>query len=90
MTRLAYARAKSADIALDPLLKQAGLTHHVIEDPRSVIKVRDQVNFLNIVAALEDDLLGFHLVQTADPRQLGPLYWAQSGHSKPSTVCPLL
>ena len=76
MTRLAYARAKAAGIALDPLLKQAGLTHHVIEDPRSVIKVRDQVNFLNIVAAaLEDDFLGFHLVQTADPRQLGPLYY---------------
>ena len=76
MTRLAYARAKAAGIALDPLLKQAGLTHHEIEDPRSIIKVRDQINFLNIVAAaLEDDLLGFHLVQTADPRQLGPLYY---------------
>jgi hypothetical protein len=76
MTRLAYARAKAAGIALDPLLKQAGLTHHKIEDPRSIIKVRDQVNFLNIVAAaLEDDLLGFHLVETADPRQLGPLYY---------------
>ncbi len=76
MTRLAYARAKAAGIALDPLLKQAGLTHHEIEDPRSVIKVRDQVNFLNLVAtALEDDLLGFHLVQTVDPRQLGPLYY---------------
>jgi AraC-like DNA-binding protein len=76
MTRLAYARAKTADIALDPLLKKAGLTHREIEDPRSVIKVRDQVNFLNLVAAaLEDDLLGFHLVQAADLRQLGPLYY---------------
>ena len=36
MTRLAYARAKAAGIALDPLLKQAGLTHHELEDPRSV------------------------------------------------------
>ena len=76
MTRLAYARAKAAGIALDPLLKQAGLTHHEIEDPRSVIKVRDQVNFLNLVAtALEDDLLGFHLAQTVDLRQLGPLHY---------------
>ena len=76
MTRLAYARAKAAGIALDPLLKQAGLTHHEIEDPRSVIKVRDQVNFLNLVAtALEDDLLGFHLAHTVDPRQLGPLHY---------------
>ena len=76
MTRLAYARAKAAGIALDPLLKQAGLAHHQIKDPRSAIKVRDQVNFLNIAAvALEDDLLGFHLAQTVDLRQLGLLYY---------------
>ena len=76
MTRLAFARAKAAGIALDPLLKQAGLSHHEIEDPQSVIKVRDQVNFLNIVAvALEDDFLGFHLAQTVELRQLGPLYY---------------
>ena len=76
MTRLAYARAKAAGIALDPLLKQAGLAHHQIKDPRSAIKVRDQVNFLNIAAvALEDDLLGFHLAQTADLRELGLLYY---------------
>ena len=34
MTRLAYARAKTAGIALDPLLRTAGLTPHQIEDPR--------------------------------------------------------
>ena len=76
MTRLAYARAKAMGIALDPLLKRAALTHHQIKDPRSVIRVRDQVSFLNVVAdALEDDRLGFHLAQTADLRQLGPLYY---------------
>jgi AraC-like DNA-binding protein len=76
MTRLAYARAKAACIALDPLLKQADLTHQEIEDPRSLLKVRNQVKFLNLVAvALEDDLLGFHLAQSADLRQLGMLYY---------------
>jgi hypothetical protein len=71
MTRLAYARAKAVGIALDPLLKQAGLTHQKIEDPQSVIRVRDQIKFLNLVAtALEDDFLGFYLAQTADLRQL--------------------
>ena len=76
MTRLAYARAKAAGIALDPLLKRAGLTHHQIKDRQSVIRVRDQVNFLNVVAAaLEDDLLGFHLAQTSDLRELGLLYY---------------
>ena len=76
MTRLAYARAKTAGIALDPLLRTAGLTPHQIEDPQTVIRVRDQIRFLNLVAAaLEDDLLGFHLAQTADLRQLGLLYY---------------
>ena len=76
MTRLAYDRAKTAGIALDPLLTTAGLTAHQIEDPQTVIRVRDQIKFLNLVAtALEDDLLGFHLAQTADLRQLGLLYY---------------
>src|SRR6476646_3837396 len=76
MTKLAYARAKAAGIALDPLLRSAGLTPQKIDDPRTVIRVRDQIEFLNIVAtALKDDLLGFHLAQTADLRQLGLLYY---------------
>jgi AraC-like DNA-binding protein len=76
MTRLAYARAKAADIALDPLLKKAGLTRFQIEDPKAVIRVRDQIKFLDLVAAaLEDDCLGFHLAQTADLRQMGFLYY---------------
>ena len=76
MTKLAYARAKAAGIALEPLLRTAGLTSHQIEDPQTVIRVRDQIKFLNLVAAaLKDDLLGFHLAQTADLRELGLLYY---------------
>ena len=76
MARLAYARAKAAGIALDPLLRTAGLSRHQIEDQRTVIKVRHQVEFLNLVAAaLNDDLLGFHLAQTADLREVGLLYY---------------
>ena len=76
MTQLAYARAKAAGIALEPLLKTAGLTSHQLDDPRTVIRVRNQIKFLNLVAAaLKDDLLGFHLAQTADLRELGLLYY---------------
>ena len=76
MTRLAHDRAKTAGIAVAPLLTTAGLTAHHIEAPQTVIRVRDQIKFLNLVAAaLEDDLLGFHLAQTADLRQLGLLYY---------------
>ena len=76
MTKLAYARAKAAGIALEPLLRTADLTSHQIEAPQTVIRVRDQIKFLNLVAAaLKDDLLGFHLAQTADLRELGLLYY---------------
>ncbi len=76
MTKLAYARAKAAGIAMEPLLRTADLTSHQIEAPQTVIRVRDQIKFLNLVAAaLKDDLLGFHLAQTADLRELGLLYY---------------
>ena len=76
MTRLAYARAKSAGIKLDPIFRTTGLSPLQIEAHQTVIKVHHQIKFLNLVAAaLKDDLLGFHLAQTADLRQLGLLYY---------------
>jgi len=76
IARLAYARAKDAGTALEPLLKKAGLTRGQIEDPHAFIKVRDQIEFLNLAAAaLADNQLGFHLAQTSDPRKVGLLYY---------------
>jgi AraC-like DNA-binding protein len=76
MSRLAYARAKSAGIALDPLIRQAGLTRQQLDDPDGSITVRNQIKFLNLAAtALQDDLLGFHLAQMPDLRAVGLLYY---------------
>lgn len=76
MSRLAYARAKSAGIALAPLIKEAGLTRQQLDDPHASIVVRDQIKFLNLAAmALQDDLLGFHLAQMPDLRAVGLLYY---------------
>ena len=76
LTRLACAHAKEAGIELEPLLKKAGLTLYQIEDPSVRLKVRDQISFLNLAAgALQDDLLGFHLAQLFDPREIGLLYY---------------
>jgi AraC-like DNA-binding protein len=76
MSRLAYARAKSAGIALDPVIKQAGLTREQLDDPHASMTVRDQIKFLNLVAeALPDDLLGFRLAQMPDLRAIGLLYY---------------
>jgi AraC-like DNA-binding protein len=76
ITRLAYARAETAGVKLEPILKAAALTRNQIEDPHASIKVRDQIKFLNLVAsALDDDLLGFHLAQNYDLRDIGLLYY---------------
>jgi len=79
ITRLAYMQARAAGLDVDPLLEQAGLTLEVIEDPGLRVKVRDQIRFLNLVAkALPDDLLGFHLAQHSEPREIGLLYYVSA------------
>jgi AraC-like DNA-binding protein len=76
VARLAYARVATAGIDADPLLKKAGLTPQQIDDPAVRLNVRDQINFLNLAAdALQDDLLGFHLAQQPDLREIGLLYY---------------
>ena len=79
ITRLAYARAKAAGLDPQPLLKTAGLTLQQIEDPSVRLRVRDQITFLNLVGdALQDDLLGFHLAEPSELRELGLLYYVSA------------
>jgi AraC-like DNA-binding protein len=76
ITRLAYAHAKEAGVELDPVLKKAHLTLHEVENPDARVRVRDQIRFLNLVAAaVQDDFLGFHLAQPPDLREMGWLYY---------------
>jgi Arabinose-binding domain of AraC transcription regulator, N-term len=79
ITRLAYARAKEGGVNVVLLLKKAGLTLHQIENPGALLKVRDQIHFLNLAAnVLQDNLLGFHLAQSFDLRELGLLYYVSA------------
>src|SRR5258707_7445293 len=76
IARLAYEKAKGAGVSPELLLKKAGLTLHQIEDPGVRLRVRNQISFLNLAAdALQDNLLGFHLAQTPDLREIGLLYY---------------
>ena len=76
ISRLACARARRAGVAVQPLLKKANLTVEQIDDPSVRLAVRDQVRFINLVAdAVQDDLLGFHVAQECDLRELGLLYY---------------
>ena len=76
LSRLAYARARDAGIALEPLVKESGATVKQITDDDTPIVVRRQIRFLNLVAeAMNDELLGFHLAQAGDLRSFGLLYY---------------
>lgn len=82
ISRLAYARAKAAGVDVDRLLAKSELTFQQVDDLKVRLKVRDQIRFLNFVAAeLEDDFLGFHLALPAELREIGLLYYvaASSG-----------
>src|SRR4051794_27421777 len=48
MARLAYMRAKAAGIEVAPLLKSANLTLSDIDNPDARLRVRDQIEFLNL------------------------------------------
>ncbi|MBX9777745.1 MAG: AraC family transcriptional regulator [Xanthobacteraceae bacterium] len=79
IARLAYAQTIAAGIDVARLLKKAGLTPQQIDDASVRIKVRDQINFLNLASdALQDEFLGFHLAQPPDLRELGLLYYVSA------------
>lgn len=79
LTRIAYAYAKAKGIDPRSFLKKANLTINQIKDTNLRLSVLDQIRFLNLVAdTLQDDLLGFHLAQPVDLRQLGFLYYVSA------------
>ena len=78
VTRLAAQRARGS-CDLDALLREAGLTPAELEDSHARIEVRKQLRFLALAAdELRDDLLGFHLAQSFEPRELGLLYYVHA------------
>jgi AraC-like DNA-binding protein len=79
LTRIAYVRAIEGDLEVKPLLKKAGLTLQQVETPTLRLNVKNQIAFLDLVAAaLGDELLGFHLAQSFDLREIGMLYYVMA------------
>ena len=68
--------ARRAGIFLPALLRSSNLTIQQINDPQAPLPAGDQVALLNLVAsATQDDLLGFHIAQRVELRELGFLYY---------------
>ncbi len=73
---LAVARAIAAGIDPEPLVQKAGLTLALLEDRDARIGARNQITLLNLVAsAVGDELLGFHLAEGFDLREIGLFYY---------------
>jgi AraC-like DNA-binding protein len=82
IARLAYRRAVAAGVPLTAILKKAGLSETQMANAQIRLKVRDQIEFLNLIAdALDDDFLGFHLAQVPDLREIGLLYYVLASSS---------
>ncbi len=76
LARVAYLHAKRHGIDTEPLIKSAGLTTELIEDPSATIGVANQIKFVDLIAkALGDELLGFNLGANFDFREIGLLYY---------------
>ncbi len=76
IARLAAARITEGGLDLAALLRKAGLTASQIQDRQARVAVAAQISFLNLAAeALRDDLLGFHLAQAFEPREIGLPYF---------------
>jgi AraC-like DNA-binding protein len=79
LSRLAIARIRSAGLPVGPLLKRAGLTAELIDDPEERLSVRSQILLLDAAAvALKDDCLGFTMARDFDLRRIGLLYYVMA------------
>jgi Arabinose-binding domain of AraC transcription regulator, N-term len=76
LSRHALYRARDAGIDVAPLMVNAGVTLQQVQDDSIRITVPGQIKFVELVAkALQDNLLGFHLAQNVDLREMGFLYY---------------
>lgn len=66
-----------------PVLAKAGMTAQQAGNPAIWLEVRSQIKLLELAAAeLQDDLLGFHLARSFDPREIGLLYYVMASSER--------
>jgi AraC-like DNA-binding protein len=79
IVRLAFARAAKHGADLRWLLRRSGLTAREVKDRHARIPTAMQIALLGMAAeALDDDLLGFHLAEDFDLRQIGLVYYVMA------------
>jgi AraC-like DNA-binding protein len=77
IARAAYARALEARLEVAPLLKSSHLTPQQIKNSQYRIPVKNQIQFLSVVAdELPDPYLGIHIAEAIELREMGLVYYA--------------
>jgi AraC-like DNA-binding protein len=83
IARLAYAHAEEKGADVDSLLRNSQLSSKQISDPRARLEVRKQIELLDLVAGtVGDDLIGFHLSQNYDLREMGFVYYVTASSDR--------
>jgi AraC-like DNA-binding protein len=76
IARAAYARALEARLEVAPLLKSSHLTSQQIKNSQYRIPVKNQIQFLRVVAdELPDPYLGIHIAEGIELREMGLVYY---------------
>jgi AraC-like DNA-binding protein len=76
IARAAYGRALEARLEVAPLLKSCHLTAQQIKNSQFRISVKNQIQFLSVVAdELSDPYLGVHVAEGVDLREMGLVYY---------------
>src|SRR6516225_10924823 len=76
IARAAYARALEARLEVEPLLKSCHLTPQQIKNSQHRIPVKNQIQFLSVVAdELPDPYLGIHIAEGIELREMGLVYY---------------
>jgi AraC-like DNA-binding protein len=79
ISRLAYEQAIKSGLDANRLVQAARLTVQQVTDDGVQLPVKNQIEFLNLVAsASRNEFLGMRLAQDVDLRQLGLLYYVMA------------
>ena len=77
--KCAIAVLRKHNIAVQPLLRRAGLAEHAFDNPRLRVSAVGQVKFLECAAeAMDDTAFGLHLAEQTNPREVGLLFYVVS------------
>ena len=77
--RLAIAALMKHNVAIEPLLRRAGLSDRDFDSRRHPIAAAAQFKFFECAAeAMDDSAFGLHLAEEANPREAGLLFYVMS------------